>query len=75
MRKSAIILCFLLLTAPARAGWTPPVRISDEAPSYGPRIVAAGDTLHIVYWRGGHLLHPITYGLLTVDNHGASHFI
>ena len=39
------------------AGWTPPVRISDEALAHSPRIVANGDILHVAYWRGGvHLI-------------------
>lgn len=39
-----------LLPIYAHAGWTPPVRISDEAPSYAPRITANGDMVHVVYW-------------------------
>jgi len=51
MNKSAIILSVLLLTvSSAHAGWTPPVRISDEAPSYEPRIVIERDNIHVVYW-------------------------
>jgi hypothetical protein len=51
MRKS-LILIFLItgLASPAHAGWTPPVRISDEGYSLDPGIAANGDTLHVVYW-------------------------
>ena len=47
------ILSAFLLPSSSPAGWTPPVRISDEEYSFGPRIAAKGDTLHVVYWRGG----------------------
>ena len=51
----------IALWAPsAHAGWTPPVRISDESPSYGPRIVANGDIVHVAYWRGGIYLHLLS---------------
>ena len=47
----SLIISWLVLTASVSyAGWTPPVRISDEGASYGPRIAANGDTLHVVYW-------------------------
>jgi hypothetical protein len=45
-----IIIAFLLFTVPAHAGWTPATRISDQATSFGPRMAANGDTLHVVYW-------------------------
>lgn len=51
MKKSVIILSVLLLAASAHAGWTPAERISDQATSFGPRMVANGDTLHVVYWK------------------------
>ena len=44
------ILLAFLLAAHAHAGWTPPVRISDEGYSLGPGIAANGNTLHVVYW-------------------------
>jgi hypothetical protein len=59
-----LIVC---LHAPAYAGWTPPVRISDEATAYNPRIVANGDTLHVAYWKGG--LYTATYYLRS-ENQG-----
>jgi hypothetical protein len=65
MRKFGIILSLLLLAVSAHAGWTPPVRISDEAYSFRPRIVADGDTLHVVYWRGG--AFTSSYYLRSVD--------
>jgi hypothetical protein len=43
----AITITFLPIYA--HAGWTPPVRISDEGYSLGPRIAANGDSLHAVY--------------------------
>jgi hypothetical protein len=49
MKKSAIILSVLLSAASAHAGWTPAVRISEQATSFGPRMAANGDTLHVVY--------------------------
>jgi hypothetical protein len=51
MKKSIVILSLLLSAATARAGWTPAVRISDQATSFGPRMAANGDTLHVVYWK------------------------
>jgi hypothetical protein len=55
LRACSSYLAFViaLWAASAHAGWTPPVRISDEAPSYSPRIAAAGEKLHVVYSRGG----------------------
>jgi hypothetical protein len=66
MSKSAIILFVLLSAASAHAGWTPAVRISDEAPSLRPRIVADGDTLHVVYWTWTGTAR--SYYLRSVDN-------
>ncbi len=40
----------MLLASVSYARWTPPVRISDEGYSLGPRIAANGETLHVVYW-------------------------
>jgi hypothetical protein len=45
-----IILAFLLFAALAQAGWTPPMRISDEVIAFDPRIAAMGDSLYVVYW-------------------------
>ena len=52
-----LLIGWLVLTASiSYAGWTPPVRISDEGASYGPRIAAESDDLHVVYWISiGHL--------------------
>ncbi len=50
MFRNLIVLWFMMLASVSYAGWTPPVRISDEGTSFGPRIVANGDTLHVVYW-------------------------
>lgn len=44
------------LVIPALAGWTPAVRISEQATSYGPKIAANGDALHVVYWKGGEFI-------------------
>ena len=44
------ILLAFLLAPPALAGWTPPVRISDEGYSLGPRMAANGNSLHVAYW-------------------------
>ena len=54
------------IVTPVHAGWTPPVRISDEAPSYGPRIVTNGDTLHVAYWIWNG--HAECYYVRSVDN-------
>ena len=54
MRKSWILIFLITaLASPSLAGWTPAVRISDEALAYDPRIAANGDTIHVVYWSGG----------------------
>ena len=52
LRACGLYIAFTITLLPiyAHAGWTPPVRISDERASYGPRIVANGNTLHVVYW-------------------------
>ena len=39
----------LLLVVPAFAGWSEPVRISEPGGCLYPRILAQGDTLHVVY--------------------------
>ena len=66
MKKSAIILSVLLFAAPARAGWTPAVRISNQATSFGPRMAAKGDTLHVVYWTWTG--HAECYYIQSTDN-------
>ena len=63
------ILWLGLLVSAAHAGWTPPVRISDEGSSFAPRIAANGDTLHVVYWRGG--AFTSSYYVHSDDNGGA----
>jgi hypothetical protein len=69
MKKSAIILSVLLSAASANSGWTPAVRISDRANSFGPRIVANGDTLHVVYWIWNG--HAECYYVRSVDGGGS----
>jgi hypothetical protein len=49
---SYVAFMIALWAGSAHGGWTPPLRISDEATAYNPRIVAIGDTIHVVYWRG-----------------------
>jgi hypothetical protein len=43
-------IAIFLVPISSYAGWTPPARISDEGASYGPRIAAKADTVHVVYW-------------------------
>ncbi len=52
LKACGLYIAFTITFLPiyAYAGWTPPVRISDEGYSLGPRIAANGDTLHVVYW-------------------------
>jgi hypothetical protein len=55
MRRLLILIIgfLLLLVLSSYAGWTPPVRISDQGVSYGPEIAAGESALHVVYWTGG----------------------
>jgi hypothetical protein len=46
---SAIVAVLSLSTAPARADWSLPVRISEPGGCMYPQILAQGDTLHVVY--------------------------
>ncbi len=52
LKACGIYIAFVITFLPiyAGAGWTPAVRISDEALAYNPKIVTSGDTLHAVYW-------------------------
>lgn len=45
-----IVCTITFLPISAHAGWTPAVRISEEGTSFGPRVAADGDTVHVVYW-------------------------
>jgi hypothetical protein len=56
----------VLFASVSYAGWTPPVRISDEATAYSPRIEANGDTLHVAYWIWTG--HAECYYIKSIDN-------
>ncbi len=77
LKRCCLYIAFTITFSPiyAYAGWTPPVRISDEALAHDPRMVTNVDTLHVVYWRGGRLHPLITCVPLTGGTPGANHFI
>jgi hypothetical protein len=48
MRK-LLVVSFLLLSSRAYAAWSPPIPISQPGDCWDPQVIAAGDTLHVVY--------------------------
>jgi hypothetical protein len=44
-----VLLCIIILVSGAHAGWSEPVRISEPGSGYYPKIIAQGETLHVVY--------------------------